>query len=201
MDLTTTTRVGNLVAPGQTINAANTTILAQLITSVSARAEKLMDRVVLVGSQTEYHSVEPGQRLFGFRAWPVSAVTSVHYDTEQAWASAALIDADNYASPVYSGSGLLVLDYAPNPMTAQATAFNSLKAIYTGGMAATAAAFITSYPDIAAAVDAQVGFEYHARNIQGMASVSGAAGGISVSTEAWLPSTLAVLLSHRRNGA
>ena len=197
MDFTTTVRCGNLAAPGQTLTAANTTILTQLIASVSASAEKLMDRIALSGSQTEYHTVDPGQTVFALRAWPVSALTSIHFDTEQAWGSETEVTAGNYASPVYDRSGLLSLDNSPVSITQPTSRRSALKVVYTGGMAANVAAFIAAYPDIAEAVDAQVVHLYHARNTLG-GVVSGSGGSSTPSSTAWLPRTHEILTMYRR---
>lgn len=197
MDLTTTARVAAIIAPGQTLSASTTAALAQLITSVSAAAEVVMDRAAQSSARTEYFTVEPGQRRFSLRAWPVSAVSSVNYDLDNAWTGAAL-DADEFVSPVYSPTGELVIRYALLAREHEVDAPSALRVIYTGGMAADAAAFIAAFPDVAEAVELQVAHLWHARNAPGMSSVSGDGGNVSPTADAWVPRALEILRSRRR---
>ena len=197
MDLTTTARVAAIIAPGQTLSAATTAALAQLITSVSAAAEVVMDRHAQSASRTEYLTVEPGQRRFSLRAWPVSAVSSVNYDLDNAWTGTAL-STDDYVSPVYSPTGELVIRYALLAREHEVDAPSALRVIYTGGMAADATAFIAAFPDIAEAVNMQVAHLWHLRTAPGISSVSGDGGSIGDGSEAWVPRALELLKSRRR---
>lgn len=198
MDLTTTTRVENLILATGTPPAWTTTAIGQLITEVSAAVERYLDRYAQSGvSRTEYLDVEAGQRLFRLRAYPVASMTSVSFDPEQVFGSDTVIDSGDYFSPLYNSSGVLRFPYDLNPPDT-ATLPDCLKVVYTGGMASSTANFITSYPDIAGAVDKQVAFLYQNRNNLGVSSVSGDAGSISIGAEAWLPQVKVVLDQYRR---
>lgn len=200
MDLTTSTRVATLVNASGSAPAAFTSTVGQLITAVSAAVESYLDRYAESGvSRTEYLPVTTGQMVFRLRAYPIASVTSVTFDIEQSFATA--LSSSDYMNPVYSNTGLLNMRYPlricdgyPDTMP------GVLKVVYTGGMASSAANFITAYPDIAGAVDQQVAYLYHQRNNLGTSSVSGDAGSVSAGADSWLPSVLDTLRRYRRLG-
>lgn len=200
MDLTTTTRVANLVNAGGTAPASFNTTVALLITSVSVAVEKYLDRVIQTATRTEYFDVTNDQRVFALKAFPVSAVTGVWFDEEQTWGSDTEMGTDEWRSPVYDPRGLLTLAVPQKVYITPGVdvAYRSLKVTYTGGMAADTNAFVAAYPDVAGAVDFQVAYLWHRRNELGLASVSGDAGSVSIGADAWLPWVKIVLEQYRR---
>lgn len=199
MDLTTAARVKALISSEASTKAgANVDAeLARVVTLVSGMAEAFLNRQVAVGNPvTEYFDVEPGARRFSLRAYPVTSVTSVHFDLAQAWGSSTLIAASNYASPVYDEGGFLEFHSAFEPFRRYP---RSLRVIYVGGMAANADAFIAAYPDIADAIDLQCSATFHLRNVLGMQSDALPGGGsMAPRPDFWIPPVKAVLERYRR---
>jgi hypothetical protein len=158
-----------------------------------------MDRVALSGTYTDYLTVEPAQREFPLRAWPVTAVTDANFDMDQAWTGSALAATD-YFSPIFSTTGSLIMKYDLVPAASPRDATSALRVRYTGGMAATTAAFIAAFPDVAEAVDLQVAFLWHQRNTIGASSVSGDGGSANAGSDTWVPRALELLRARRRRG-
>ena len=204
MDLSTAERarvllMGGGIDAGTALSSDASAALAQLLTGVSAACEGVMDRHAESGvSRTEYFDVYPGQRVFSLRAYPVASVTSVHFDPEQSFGSeTALTVATDYANPALDVNGFLILKTTLDAMTDYPLP-RALKVIYTGGMAASAAAFVTAFPDIAGAVDRQVIYEWKRRNDAGVVSVSDASGTVTIPELHLLRATREVLARHRR---
>lgn len=200
MDLTTVVRVKKVISQAaETPSLGSVDLEVQaLVTAVSSMAEAYMGRVALAAAQTEYFDVEPGRRLFRLRAFPVTTLTSIHFDPDQAWGADTLLAATEYASPVFSPIGALALrrDLVEPDGDREPAA---LRVVYTGGMAASTAAFIVAFPDIAAALDVQIASAYHNRNALGMASALLPGGGsMAPLPDFWIAPVRAVLDRHRR---
>lgn len=198
MDLTTAARVGQLIAPGAALQPDDESLYNRLIQTVSEAARRFLDREVLTGTKTEYFDVSAWQQVFQLKAYPVTSVTSVKFDTDQEFGSDTTLDTDEYWSPVLEPQGLLTLK---SPPLALGRAPKSLKVVYVGGMAADVEAFVTAYPDIAGAIDQQCAYLYHRRNQQGVASVSSEFGTFVAPVPAlteWVPYVRSVLNRHRR---
>lgn len=205
MDLTTAERVRVLImagaqATGTALLSDTSAGLGQLITEVSAAAESYLDRNAESGvSRTEYFDVERGNTIFRLRAYPVASVTNIWLDYDQAFGTSTLLTTDDYFNPVLDTRGLLVMKY-PSFFRGYGDRWSrALKVTYTGGMAATAAAFITAFPDIAAAVEHQVIFRWKRRNDLGHLSVAGDAGTVTVAGVEWIAESIAVLDRYRRH--
>lgn len=156
MDLTTTARVASRVKPGMTTLGTNDDLLvAQMITDVSGQAERYLDRHTLTTSRSEYLDVRADQTAWRLKGYPVTALTSVIYDPEQAFDAADALDDDEYDDPTLEAAGVLTM---PQPF--DSTDRKALKVTYTGGMGASTAAFISAYPEIAMAVEMQVVWHY-----------------------------------------
>ena len=196
MDLTTAARVATLVVPGETATSAFNTVIGQVITAVSAAAERYLGRYAQTTSRTEYLTVQPGKRVYRLRAFPVTTLTSVYLDAEQAFGNDTALTSEDYYNPTYANDGLFTLKFYPT--VEETPAPNSMKITYTGGMAADTAGFISAFPDIAGAVDHQVAYLWHRRNELGIASVSGDAGSVSVGADSWLPWVKVILEQYRR---
>lgn len=199
MDLTTEARVAQLVNPGGALSAHEEARFHRLILQVSAEAERYMDRGVQVATRTEYFDVNEYQRVFQLKAWPVTAVTSVHFDPEQAFAADKLLVAgDDYLSPVLDGLGMLELR---GSLVLAGRYPKSLKVISTGGMASTTEEFVSLYPDIAGAIDHQVVHLWRHGKNSGVQSVSSEFGTVLAPAQPlreWLPFVWTVLNRHRR---
>lgn len=200
MDLTTTTRVANLVNAGGTAPASFNTTVAILIATVSSAVEKYLDRGISIAGRTEYFDTTNDQRVFALKAYPVTSVEGVWFDEEQEWGADTELDSSEYRSPVYDPRGLLTLSVPQKIYISPGVdvAYRSMKVTYTGGMASNTAAFISAFPDIAGAVDHQVAYLWHRRNELGLASVSGDAGSVSIGADSWLPWVKVVLEQYRR---
>lgn len=191
MDLTTATRVKlRLAIDGD--DTAYDTIIAQIITRVSAEVEVLMSRHVESTARTVQLDTFHIMRHISLRGYPVTTLTSVHNDVDRNFGSDTLIAAADYYTD--TGAGLLWFDVTLS------SARGGLQVIYTGGMATSAANFITAYPDIAEAVDQRVAQLWQRRNEVGLSSVGGGQGNISAQTIDWIPDALAVVMSYRRLG-
>ena len=205
MDLSTTERMRVLLMGGnQDTGTAFTSdasaALAQLLTSVSAAVESLLDRYVLSGTvRTEYFDISPAQRVFSLRAYPVASITGAWFDTEQAFGTeTALTSGTDFANPVLDDGGLFILKVALDTQS-DFILPRALKVTYTGGMAATAAAFVTAYPDLAAAVDRQCIHEWKRRNSPGALSEAGLGGTVTVPEVNLLRSVREIINRHRRH--
>lgn len=193
MDLTTRARVRaayavtEVLPSGATIND----FLDQIITDWSTRAAKLLNRDVATATYTEYLDVEPGQRVFSLRAFPVSSVVSVTSDANREF-TGATVSASDYSCQ--TGTGMLRIDYySPD------AGWGALKVVYVGGMAPSAASFAAAYPDIADAIDMQVQYHFERKANLGKTAVSVGQGNVSYQGPLdWLPQARAVLMSHRR---
>lgn len=158
MDMTTTARVKE--ALGIT-GAGSDTVLAQMVTAVSIEAERLMDRHAETTARTELYQMRATKKLVTLKGYPVSA------------SPAAAVKVSTTAD--FSGSDTLTAneDYILDPVRGELRFLGSFEPLrdgdsgrpvapvyvqvtYTAGMAASANAFITAYPDIAQAVDMQV---------------------------------------------
>jgi len=193
MDLSTVARVKTLLGIGV---ATYDTELGQILTMVSGQAESYMDRQTDSSApSTQYlDTLETGTRtVYQLQAFPVSSITTIHYDPDLDYGATTLLSSDDYRVVRNGDMGqfMLLISVAPWP--------SSLKVVYAGGMAATAGAFVTAYPDIAGAVDAQVAFLFQRRKEFGLEGVSGAGGSVSMfSPVTFLPMLRQVLSKYRR---
>lgn len=190
MDLTTVARV-KVHRKGETLDTSADAYLGELVDLYSLQAEKLMCRTVTTATYTEYLDVEPGQRAFSFKAYPVTTLSAIYNDSSRDFDVTA-IDSDNYAS--YTGTGEVVIDtYALSPGP------RALKAVYVGGMATTATLFAAAYPDIANAVEMQVMYHFQRSGSLGRTAESQGQGSVSYQGAVdWLPGVKKVLMSHKR---
>lgn len=150
MDLTTLARVKTLLA----ISASDDdTLLNQLITAVSSEVEKFLNRTATAATYTEQYDVDEGQRVFFLRAYPVTALTSIKVDILRSFTDAVAVDSSLYYADLARGK-IKFDGYQPIPGP------GVFQAVYTGGMAANAGAFVTAFPRVAQAVDMQVAYMF-----------------------------------------
>lgn len=183
MNLTTAQRVKAILADG--VGPKEDALLDQLIVAASAMAESYMRRTALAGTYTEYFDVPQFITAIQLKAWPLTSITSVYNDSARSYGSSTLLDSTGYAAQLETG--LLCFDYY------LATGLRSLKVTYIGGMAATADAFVTAYPDIAHAVEMQVVHEFRRRKD----SLDGSSASLGVGS--FLPSGGVVLLNYTKD--
>jgi hypothetical protein len=191
MDLTTLARVKTHVASGEDLGTTHDTYLNGLIDLYSLQAEDMMGRTVTTATYTEYLDVEPGQHHFMLKAYPITTMSALYHDISRDF-SVTAIDTDNYTT--YTGTGEVVIDKYSLTRGARV-----LKAVYAGGMATGTSTFITSYPDIANAIDMQVAYHFSRRSSLGRSGESLGPNQISFTQDVnWLPGAKSVLLRHRR---
>lgn len=190
MDMTTKARVKALV--GFTADTTYDALIDGWIAQISAAVEKAMNRVALAAAQIEYFNVNDGQTTFFMNATPVTAWTEVNNDVNRSFASGTVVSSDSYATDDDIGMLQFHRVYVvPGPKV--------LKVSYTGGMAASTAAFITAFPDIAGAIDAQVAYHVQRRAQLGATSFSADGGSVSVDDPTkWLPPLKRAVDQHRR---
>ena len=153
-------------------------ILERMIRAASAKVETYLRRAVLKGTTTEYFDVEPGQRIFSLKAYPVTSITTVHNDTAWTYGSDTLVSSDAYTVNTETGS-LYVDSYY------LITGHRALKVVYVGGMAATTPAFVATqeYANIVDATERQVVYLFNTRK-EGVTAISSATGNVT-----WIGST------------
>lgn len=195
MDLTTIARVKTLRGITDT---QSDTVLSQIVTVVSARAEALMGRHAQRVARTEELEIGQGEKIVVFRGYPLDATatltvtySSLPVDTG---ASALVRNQDYFLD---DNSGLLRLLFRPTSWRP-----GYVRAIYTGGMAADTTAFITAFPEVAGALDQQVVYEFARRAVPGGSLETRDGGATFASKEVdWLSGVLDVLTAHRRVAA
>ena len=154
-------------------------ILERMIRAASAKVETYLRRAVLKGTTTEYFDVEPGQRIFSLKAYPVTSITTVHNDVEWSYGSDTLVSSDVYT--VNTDTGILYVD-----SYYLITGHRALKVIYVGGMAATTPAFVATqeYGNIVDATERQVCYLFNMKGKEGTTAISAATGNVT-----WIGST------------
>lgn len=157
MDLTTLARVRSVLA----YDVSDTQFdayLSLLITAYSQVFERELNRPTLTAARTEVYRVRPGRRTLSLRAAPLTAVpTSVKYDATQDFAAASPLTLGvDYLADV--AEGLVTFLFSPR------IRYGYAQVIYTAGMGADTAAFISAYPSIAEACDMQVVYHFKRRH-------------------------------------
>lgn len=196
MNLSTTARVLALISSKGTAPANADTEVAAVLATVSGAVEAYLGRYVESTARTEYFDVAPLQRIFRLRGAPVSSLASIYFDEEQAFGSSTALVSTDYRLPTLDPTGALWMRFVLN--SGPDTLPRSLKVTYTGGMATSAANFVTNYPDLAGAVDVQASHEWQRRNALGVSSISYPDGTTaSLSFDRWIPSVKQVLDRYR----
>lgn len=171
MDMTTVTRVKDWL-PGY--NGSRDTLLQRIVTGVSDMVTARLERHSEAVARTEYFDHEGDGRIF-LRGTPISTSPA-----PQVWF-------DNYAtfgvSVAVVDSSLYTVDYEKGILVWSRTSPylgpRSIKVTYTGGMAANTAAFITAYPQLAFAVEAQCRLMFQRADQMGATALSEAGGSVS----------------------
>jgi len=147
----------------------NSRILDSIITAVSGAVETHMGRYVESTERTAYVDVlSPGQRKIMLRGYPISSISSLYEDSSRSFGSDSSVDSDLYELGTQGKNmGRVSFDY---DLT---VGDGVLKVTYTGGMAASASAFISAYPSLALAVEKQVWFDWKHKDMAGLDSADG----------------------------
>jgi hypothetical protein len=145
-------------------------VIKQLIPSVSADIEEHLGRQIHLTTTTEYFDVkQDSQTAWLLRAYPVTGITSVHFDPDWAWGSATEISSSYYRERGAAG----ILDIDPGLTYA---APQALKVVYMGGIVANAAALLTSNVGLILKEAAMMQIAYLV-NTRGMIGATDASGG------------------------
>lgn len=165
MDLTKIDRVEWWFG-GQNFSFDWSTWVTQAIKGISQETETELRRYTeSVAGRFAYIDVNPGEREFFLKGYPVSDIANIWNDPQRDYGSDSLVDSDNYA--LYPEDGLIVFDY--NPVAGSRT----LKVEYTGGMAADTDAFILAYPDLVQWIDGQLIFNFQHKDDLGLTDTDG----------------------------
>jgi len=203
LDFTTLARVRALLgfAAGDT---TQDTLLQQLIAATSARIEDEMGRLAKKLERTELHSLEEAQHVLALKATPVDTAQAftIKGNTAPDFASSTALTV-NQAYTLKPDSGLVRIfsSYtAPRRSTSNFPAGPIFfQVVYTGGMAADTATFITAYPDIAQATDLQVAYLHKRRTTGAGGNITVGAGSTQFESEYGLLKEVRSLIArHRR---
>jgi hypothetical protein len=191
-DLTTQARAETAIKVGGAPMASATTGFAdELIAFYSAQAEGYLGRTVTTATYTEYFDVKPYRARFSLKAYPITTISQVTNDGTRAYTTGD-IDSDDYTHD--PDTGVLSIDG-----TGLVTGVRALRVIYLGGMGTGTSTFVTSYPDIAGAIDMQVAYHFSRRSSLGRTAESMGPGSVSYQGAMdWLPHVKTVLDRHRR---
>lgn len=195
MDLSTLERVKTVLKfkPGVDTPDQDAQLL-QLLAAVSAHAEKLMDRVTLIGNQVEILDARCEQRVFSLRAYPVVSISEVLEDSGLGdFSTSATIPTANHR--LNKRNGIVMLAWWDVRGGSQ-----SIRVTYNGGMASSSEAFAVAYPDIAGAIDLQVAMQYRRLPTLGTSGTNfGQGGSVQLAEKiTWLPTVLDVIGLHSR---
>jgi len=170
----------------------NDSLLAYLITIASGEVEDFLNRAVEIDDFTEYFDVVGKNEQYSLKAYPVTALTNVWNDPDWDYDSGTAISTDyiktNDATGILYVSKYVLLD-----------GFQALKVSYSGGMAATAAAFKTAYPTLYDACVRHVCYLKQTAKHIGATNVTSHSGNVSFARqEQFLPDVKKILSKHQR---
>lgn len=106
-------------------DANSDNILGKLITAQSAAVQSKTNRSLIKSTKTEYFSGDYDLKSLNLSEWPVSSITSVHDDTERAYAAVSLISSADYVFDQESG----ILKFETFLTRGQ----NNIKVVYVAG--------------------------------------------------------------------
>jgi uncharacterized phiE125 gp8 family phage protein len=167
-------------------------LLGDIITAVSRAIEQHCQREFYQESRTRVFDTRRKDEALALPAYPVSSITSVKTSTDFDFSTATAIDSGDY--DVDDETGLLFY------LGAWPVGRRTVQVVYTGGIATTASAVSSNYPDLAAAAQMQVVEEYMRKEAQGSVQYSLSDGGGALNREALklLPAVRERLAYYRR---
>jgi len=167
-------------------------ILVAIAAAVSKEVERYIDRHVEQSQRTAYFDVEEGQEVFCVAGYPISAIASIHNDTDRDWGTGTEVDSDNYT--YVRESGQIVID-----KIGLLTGFQVLKIVYTGGMSDTQANLQSAFPDLEMAARIQGAHYFKKKDRLGIGAESVAGSSITVDNRLeMLPEVKTVLDQYKR---
>lgn len=167
-------------------------VLQHLITAASNQIERYLNRTVLMGTYTEYFSVEAGASIFSVKAYPVTAVTSVKNAIDWSWSGTTAVSSTYVDYTAHPG---LIYVYGQQLNEG----FGAVQIVYTGGMADnTAELEAGDYADVALAAEQQAIALWQNRRNFGMASAVAGSSSVSYQQVKMLDSVKELLAPHRR---
>ncbi|HRI06289.1 MAG TPA: hypothetical protein PKW35_00660 [Nannocystaceae bacterium] len=164
-------------------DASADAVLQTFISGVSAEFERYLYRHLLSTERTEVYPLRPPARIISLRGSPVIAtdgrgITLNPFEVKASASmdfSGAVAMTRNSAYVLEQDRGVLRilerLDTFTDGLLNRSSAPAYVQVRYTGGLAATTAAMITDYPDLAAACDLQVVHEFRRRTTAGAGDV------------------------------
>lgn len=190
LSVTTADRVKALKGvTGDVLDAA----IAQLILSVSQEFELYLGRHMAVAERTETIELRQFRRRARLKGFPITDVASIkwNYRTTEWDDVDELIEGEDYELNAQQGTVLLLFEQAHKP--------GFLRVTYTGGMAADSGTFVTGFPDIAGAADAEIIERIARRDHPGVHTPRGKVSAKSFPTQlGMLNRTKAILSGYRR---
>jgi hypothetical protein len=200
MDFTTLARVK--VATGVQSNAQDA-LLAQMITSVSVEMERSMLRPDLVElkSRTAEIAIPWPDMQCSLPTSPATSITSIKVSPSRDWTNTdALVEGSDYVlRPKPAVVDFLTeLPYFRSSATGRPIHPTHAQVVYLAGFATNTAGLIAAYPDLAAACDMQIRYQYQRRDSLG-SNFDTSQGSTSFKAEYdWLPSVKRTLFYYRR---
>lgn len=153
--------------PGGADDTADDPVLAGLVPSITATAEKFLRRSIEKTERTVTLDWRCGRRRIMLPAYPVDpdADFEIRNDTWRQWGDDTIVDPSCYA--VDYERGVVCFD-----MWLPQEGFQVLRVTWTGGMAATVEDLAAAYPDVVKAITLQVVHEYRRRTGLDITSLS-----------------------------
>jgi hypothetical protein len=166
VDLTTPTRVKSLRGADAVADTSDDTLIAQLISSVSARFCRETNLHGLIASRTEVYKINRFAKRLTIDAKPVTAISEIKYSSHTDFTDVAAQATTDYVLDVVNGTVMLDFEtnYAPG----------YVQVMYTGGWGTDAANAISNEPELAEKCDMQVGYTLSRRRALGGSVNSGA---------------------------
>lgn len=125
--------------------------ISDLIAAVSQEAEQYMGRHAQAMARTEVYELRPNRLFLWLRGFPIASVTAVRISDRRRFTGVDPVDPELY--DVHPERGQIEFQEGAIPDITQT---NWVQVDYSGGMAATDAAFVTAFPRISGAVTTEV---------------------------------------------
>lgn len=166
--------------------------LTRVIAAVSAAILNWLGREAQTATYTETFDIEPGQRVWTLKAYPIDSVTSVKIDHNREFGAATAIDSSDYVvlSGRARGAVKLLYDEAPGDQVVQIT--------YQGGMGSTTQQLVSGFPEVEAAAQLWASAIVKKRKAGPQGQTVTAAGGSITKEDLVMPKAVKELLGPLR---